>query len=252
VGRASTKRRGERAAAPFSLPSPGEPAAGHAVPRQTRPVAGLDHELAAWSDGHRIIAGVDEAGRGAWAGPVVAAAVVLCHDLAGLAPPLREACDSKALPPDERERIGALIRRHARAIGVGSMPVEVIDALGVGRANRLAMRAAVEALPVVPDLLLIDWERIPGLAIPQRPLVGGDAICLSIAAASIVAKVTRDRLLVELDARFPGYGFARHKGYGTAGHQAALARLGPCPVHRRSFAPVAQLRLALGPEDQPS
>ncbi len=215
-------------------------------PRLRGAAAGLDLERAAAEAGYRLIAGVDEAGRGAWAGPVVAAAVILAPDPERVPETLRVARDSKLLTPEQRAALHAVIRREALAVGVGVVPVEVIDRAGIGAANRLAMRRAVETLVPAPELVLVDWERIHDLAIPQRPIVDGDAICLSIAAASIVAKVTRDRLLVALDARFPGYGFAAHKGYGTPAHRRALAALGPCAAHRCSYAPVAQLRLQLG------
>jgi ribonuclease HII len=194
-------------------------------------------ENSAWHAGHTLVAGVDEVGRGPLAGPVVAAAVVLPHPLPQV---LRTAGirDSKQLSARARARLAPLIRRHAVGVGVGEASVEEVDALNVLEATRLAMARAVAELAPVPDLLLVDALDLPQAGIPCRPIVHGDALCLSIAAASIVAKVFRDALMVEMDGRHPGYGFARHKGYGTAEHLAALRRLGPTPEHRRTFGPV--------------
>jgi ribonuclease HII len=188
--------------------------------------------------GLRFVAGVDEVGIGPLAGPVVAAAVVLGEavDLPGLD-------DSKRLPAATRERLDAEIRARALALAVASVEPEEVDRINVYRAGLEAMRRAVLGLGIVPDHLLVDARRIPGVEMPQTPIPGGDGCEGSIAAASIVAKVYRDALMERLDARFPGYGFARHKGYATARHLRALRRLGPSPVHRRSFAPVAQLPL---------
>ena len=188
--------------------------------------------------GHGPIAGVDEAGRGPWAGPVVAAAVILDPDCipAGLN-------DSKALDEPARERAFAAIMASAR-VGVGLSDVACIDRDNILQATLKAMRQAVLALDVVPGLVLIDGNKVPQLACPARAIVKGDAKCLSIAAASIIAKVTRDRLMVALAAKCPGYGFERHKGYGVPEHRLALDRLGVTPHHRRSFKPV-QLALEL-------
>jgi ribonuclease HII len=188
--------------------------------------------------GARVIAGVDEVGVGPLAGPVVACAVVFAER-----PWLPGLDDSKRLGPVQRERLDAEIRKQASALGVAEVWAEEIDRLNVYRAALEAMRRAVLALGLAPDHLLVDARTVPGLAAAQTPLVGGDARDGSIAAASIVAKVHRDALMQRLDALHPGYGFARHKGYGTAEHLAALRRLGPSPVHRRSFGPVAQLGL---------
>ena len=189
------------------------------------------------------MAGVDEAGRGPLAGPVVAAAVVFEQEfleaeaersLAGLD-------DSKKLPAARREFFHALLATCPRArIGVASASVEEIDALNILRATHLAMARAVAQLVPPPDLALVDGLPVKGLPVPHRAIVGGDGASLSIAAASVMAKVTRDRLMVELAATYPAYGFERHKGYGTKAHLDALRRHGPCPAHRRSFAPVAQ------------
>jgi ribonuclease HII len=178
------------------------------------------------------VAGVDEVGRGCLAGPVVAAAVVLdpgAH-VAGLA-------DSKVVPPDERDVLAALIVGRATAWAVAIVEADEIDRLNIHRASLQAMRQAVGALAPLPDAVLVDGFRIPDLAIPQRGIVKGDRRCAAIAAASIVAKVTRDRLMQALDVQDPRYGFARHKGYATAEHLEAVARYGYSAVHRRSFRP---------------
>lgn len=194
-------------------------------------------EDAAWRAGCRLIAGVDEVGRGPLAGPVVAAAVVLPHPLPKV---LQQAGirDSKQLSAQARERIAPLIRQYSVSVGVASATVEEIDRLNILEATRLAMCRAVGRLSPKPDLLLIDAMALPQAGVPFHPIVHGDALCLSIAAASIVAKVFRDAMMVEMGAQYPGYGFARHKGYGTTEHLAALRRLGPTVQHRKTFAPV--------------
>lgn len=204
--------------------------------------AGLDYERPLWAAGYRAIAGVDEAGRGAWAGPVVAAAVILPPDPAALATLLGRVDDSKRLTPAAREGALALIRAQASAVGVGWMPAGEIDRHGIAAATRAAMMSALAALAAPPDFVLVDYLALPDLACPQRGIPHGDALSLSIAAASVVAKVTRDHWMAAQDAAYPGYGFAAHKGYGVAAHAAALARLGPCPLHRLSFRPVADRR----------
>lgn len=176
------------------------------------------------------VAGVDEAGRGPLAGPVVAAAVVIAPDRR-----IRHLADSKLLPPDRREELFHLIQERALTVGVGVIDHETIDRINILRATRLAMLEAVRRLAIMPELVITDFVALPELGCPQRNLVDGDARCASVAAASIVAKVTRDRMMVELDARFPAYGFGRHKGYATPEHLAALNRHGLCPLHRRSF-----------------
>ena len=153
--------------------------------------------------------------------------------------------NSKQLTVRQRERLLAVVLAEAADSGVGIVPASEIDAYGIAKANRRAMHLAIEALNTPPDYLLIDYVRLPSLSTPQHSLPKGDSRVLSIAAASIVAKVTRDRLMVELAQEHPGYGFERHKGYGTADHRASLVRLGPCPIHRRSFEPVKTLQLAL-------
>lgn len=179
------------------------------------------------------VAGIDEAGRGPWAGPVVAAAAIL--DLARVPPGLD---DSKRLSPARREVLYEALVGCAR-LGVGVAGVEEIDRLNIRRATFLAMGRAVAALGAPPVHALVDGDALPELGCPATAIVGGDGRSLSIAAASIVAKVTRDQLMRALAEVCPGYGFERHKGYGTPEHRAALARLGPSPHHRRSFRPVA-------------
>ncbi|MDH3211765.1 MAG: ribonuclease HII [Myxococcales bacterium] len=188
------------------------------------------------AQGARFVAGVDEVGVGPLAGPVVAAAVVLPDrvDLPGLN-------DSKRLTHAARERLAARIREQAVAVAVAEVSRAEIDRLDIRRASLEAMRRAVEALAVPPDHVLVDAHTIPGIAAPQTGLIHGDASDGSIAAASIVAKVHRDRLMQRLHARYPEYGFGRHMGYPTRQHLDALRRFGPSPAHRRSFAPVAQL-----------
>ena len=208
----------------------------------------LRHELTAWSEGHLALAGLDEAGRGPLAGPVVAATVHIERSLLEAEAEGRFAGinDSKQLTPARRASFFALLRADPRIrIGVGRAEVAEIDRLNILRATHLAMARALVDLKMDVQLVLVDGLPVPGLPYPSRSLVKGDAQSLLIAAASIVAKVTRDREMEELDTAFPGYGFAGHKGYGTAAHLAALRRLGPCPHHRRSFAPVAQLDLPL-------
>jgi ribonuclease HII len=184
------------------------------------------------------VAGIDEAGRGPWAGPVVAAAVIL--DPANLPPGID---DSKALDEDGREVVYRRIVESGAVIATGIADIERIDRDNILNATFWAMAEATRALATQPRLAIVDGNRVPRLACEARPIVKGDAKCLSIAAASIVAKVTRDRLMIALDREFPGYGFARHKGYGTPEHKDALARLGVCAIHRRSFKPI---QLALG------
>lgn len=208
----------------------------------------LRFEQEAWRAGTLCIAGVDEAGCGPLAGPVVAAAIVFDRDFLE-AEALRSLAgidDSKKLPASRREFFHALLTScpHAR-IGIASASVEEIDSLNILRATHLAMARALGQIAPPPDLALVDGLPVNGLPVPHRAIVGGDAASLSIAAASILAKVTRDRLMVALAARHPEYGFDRHKGYGTKAHLDALRRHGPCPAHRRSFAPVAQLPLEL-------
>jgi ribonuclease HII len=203
--------------------------------QQPKPVPTFECEQAFADAGYCAIAGIDEVGRGALAGPVVAAAVVLdptaCEALNGV---IR---DSKLMSAAQRREAFQLVCGSARAVAIGWISAGVIDELGIGPANRLALEQAVDRLPLEPDALVCDAFVIEHAA-PQVALIDGDARSLTVAAASIVAKVTRDRMMMELDGRFGGYGFHRHVGYGTREHLDALDRLGPCPEHRRSFAPV--------------
>jgi ribonuclease HII len=185
------------------------------------------------------LAGVDEAGRGPLAGPVVAAAVILDRRRFP-----RGLDDSKKLDAAAREALYAKLRACA-AVGVGIAEVEEIDRINIFQATMAAMARAVDALGVEPAMILVDGNHCPKWQRPSQAVISGDALCRSIAAASIIAKVTRDRMMIEYDAQHPGYGWRQNKGYGTADHRAALTRLGPTPLHRRSFGPVAQLMLAL-------
>ena len=188
------------------------------------------YEKALHEEGISVICGIDEAGRGPLAGPVCAAACILP---AGLELPGLN--DSKKLSEKRREALYVQITAQAVAWAVCLVDEKTIDEINILQATYRAMRGAVEQLPVRPDLCLVDGNRDPGLSLPTKTVVGGDAACASVAAASILAKVTRDRLMVQLDAQYPGYGFAVHKGYGTKAHYAAVAALGLCPIHRRSF-----------------
>ncbi len=221
--------------------APAAAASGDALP----PAPTMEWEAAAHAGGYARVCGIDEAGRGPLAGPVVAAAVILPpgYELPGLT-------DSKKLTARRREALFTALMEDARVSKcVASASVEEIDSLNILRATHLAMRRAAEGLAASPaggvDFCLIDGLPVPGFPLPSRALVKGDARCLSIAAASILAKVTRDHGMQELDTLYPQYGFARHAGYGTRLHLEALARYGACPQHRRSFAPVAQVASGL-------
>jgi ribonuclease HII len=199
------------------------------------PVCGWKHEKAARNQGALRIAGIDEVGRGPLFGPVVAAAVILprgCR-LTGLT-------DSKKLTERMRSEFDSEIRGKAVAWAIASVDVEIIDRINIRQASLLAMRLAVQQFTNSPDFLLIDGRDTIDWPCPQQAVIHGDSTSLSIAAASVLAKVYRDRMLVDLDCQFPGYGLASHKGYGCPEHLAALARLGPTPLHRKSFNPVAQ------------
>ena len=198
----------------------------------------LDHEQILQRAGHALVAGIDEAGRGAWAGPVVAAAVIVEPAKADR---LDGVNDSKQLSARQRATLYQIIVDNCRAFGVGYGTVEEIDSIGILPATRLAMMRAVEALSPQPEALIIDAVRLPQVALPQSVFFFADSISLSVAAASIIAKVTRDRLMIDLDAQYPNYGFARHKGYGTAIHQDALQSIGPSKIHRQSFKPISLL-----------
>ncbi|MBK1870405.1 ribonuclease HII [Taklimakanibacter albus] len=195
----------------------------------------FDFEREALTRGFARVAGIDEAGRGPWAGPVVAAAVILDPD--DLPDGLN---DSKKLTHARRAELHDIILAKAE-VGIGIVDVAVIDRDNILQATYAAMIQAVAALASAPLFALVDGNRAPKLACPVETVIEGDGKCLSIAAASIIAKVTRDRMMVDLDQQYPGYGFAKHKGYGTAEHQEALARLGPTTHHRRSFEPIRVL-----------
>ncbi|MGH2444231.1 MAG: ribonuclease HII [Chloroflexota bacterium] len=199
------------------------------------PDLGLERSLL--KQGHVRIAGVDEVGRGSWAGPVVAAAVILPLDRRGLVRKLDGLRDSKEMTARQREKLSLTVFGIAR-IGIGWASHHVVDREGLAFANRAALLRAVANLPEVPDALLLDHFRLPGSTLPQVAISHGDSLSLSIAAASVVAKVLRDRWMTRCGARFPEYGFEQHKGYGTRQHRTALTDLGPCPLHRRSFMPV--------------
>jgi ribonuclease HII len=196
-------------------------------------------ERSKWREGSRRVAGVDEVGRGCLAGPVVAAAVILDQDL--FIPGLS---DSKKLTPGKRQEIFDLIRSADIDWGIGIIGHEVIDEVNILQATRFAMHDAILKLRSQPDFLLIDALVLPDVDIPQQGILKGDSVSASIMAASIIAKVTRDKIMDDLDSQYPGYGFAKHKGYGTADHFKALEKLGPCPCHRRSFKGVVR------PEDR--
>jgi len=208
---------------------------------QSSQICSLAHEDALRARGLRLVAGIDEAGRGPLAGPVVAAAVVL--------PPAYSHAvltDSKKLTHARRERLfEELTNRSDILWSLSIVEAGEIDRLNILRATHEAMRRAVGALAQTPDHVLIDGLPVRPFPIEQTALVGGDGLSFSIAAASVIAKITRDRLMLELDERYPEYGFAKHKGYGTAVHLAALKKHGPCPVHRRTFLPVRQAELGL-------
>ena len=188
------------------------------------------------AQGYRYIAGIDEVGRGALAGPVVAAAIILPRRIS--TPWQSLVKDSKQLSPAKRELLFHHIHKIAVAMGIGLADHEVIDAHGIIKATQLAMKLAIDQLSPPPESLLIDYMHLPEMAIPQKGITNGDRLCFSIASASIMAKVTRDRLMVELDRIYPGYGLAQHKGYATSEHISCLNKLGPCPIHRQSFSPV--------------
>lgn len=202
---------------------------------------GVAEELALRARGHERIAGVDEVGRGCWAGPVVAAAVVLRPSILADPAPLAGVDDSKTLTAQQRSMLYPRILAASDGWAVGYVPAYLIDGYGILAATRLAMQVAILTLPRLPDALLIDAVQLHGWPCPQRSLIKGDARCLSIAAASIIAKVTRDRMMIALDSQPPCYNFARHKGYGTALHQQALRQYGPSIHHRRTFRPITAL-----------
>ena len=215
------------------------------MPVSQRPT--LDYERSLWQAGLQCVAGIDEAGRGAWAGPVVAGAAVL-PDTAGIAEALAEVNDSKQLSARQREQLYVEITTQVAGWATGQASAAEIDTVGILPATRLAMQRAIAGLACQPQHLLIDHVRLPALLVAQQSITRGDSLVLSIAAASILAKVTRDRLMVAAEQTWPGYGFARHNGYGTPEHSRQLRMLGPCPIHRTSFQPVRGWQMALFPD----
>jgi len=193
-------------------------------------------EKALHAQGYQLIAGIDEVGRGAIAGPLMAAAVILANSLQ--VPWLSKVRDSKRLTPNQRCYFFDRIKEIAVSIGLGIITNTMIDTNGITQAIRIAMKSAISQLSPMPESLLIDYVKLPGITIPQKGIKFGDSLCLSIACASIIAKVSRDNLMVDLDEVYPGYGLARHKGYGTKDHISCLQKLGPSPIHRKSFLPV--------------
>ena len=186
--------------------------------------------------GYELIAGIDEVGRGALAGPVVAAAVILPLRLKG--DWLSEVRDSKQLSPIKRGSLFHHIHKAAISVGIGMTPPKLIDTQGIVKATQLAMKAAINQLSPPPQFLLIDYMSLPEVPLHQQGITNGDQLCFTIACASIIAKVSRDHLMIELDRAYPGYGLAQHKGYCTKKHISSLHQLGPCPIHRQSFRPV--------------
>jgi len=199
----------------------------------------FSEEREARSQRYVRIAGVDEAGRGPLAGPVVAAAVILPLTIRGKWTSL--VADSKLLTAAKRAYLFDCINRTALGVGIGVIDARTIDIIGIAAGSRQAMKTAVEQISPPPDYLLIDYFKLPEVRLAQKGVLDGDTLCFSIAAASIIAKVTRDRLMNDFDREFPGYGFAVHKGYGTKEHLDCLHRLGPSPIHRRSFQPVREV-----------
>lgn len=199
----------------------------------------LQFEIELWNKGFRLIAGVDEAGRGALLGPVAAGAVILPPDLPDLFTRLDGVRDSKEMTPEEREHWAVEIKRVAVCWAVGYASAAEIDGIGILPATYLAATRALAGLTVDVEHILIDYITLPEIATPQTPLVKGDARSLSIAAASVIAKTERDAVLVSLDGEFPGYHLASNKGYGTVGHRAAIDLIGPCALHRHTFSPIA-------------
>ena len=209
------------------------------------PDLSLENSLAA--QGYRLVAGVDEVGRGPLAGPVMAAAVILPPGLTGDEPWLGLLDDSKALTPARRTKADAAVREYALAVALGSASAEEIDDVGIAQAGITAMLRAVANLSMTPAHLLLDFVHLHKCSLPFQTVVKGDSISYSIAAASNVAKVARDRWMDEADRLYPGYAFARNKGYPTAQHRARLMEVGPCAIHRRSFGPVREAATRRGP-----
>ena len=216
-------------------------------PDQIPAAPDLQFEQALWLQGLHALAGFDEAGRGAWAGPVMAAAVILPSEDSDILQALDGVRDSKQLSPERRAELAPQVQQAALAWAVGQSSAAEIDALGILPATRLAMQRALQDLAVAAEHLLIDALFLPDIDLPQTSLIKGDQRSLSIAAASILAKTSRDVWMCDCEEDFPQYAFARHKGYGTALHQQRLAAFGPSAIHRRSFAPIRALLQAAGP-----
>jgi len=196
-------------------------------------------EIALRLQGYQLVAGIDEVGRGALMGPVMAGAVIMPEKIKGRWK--NQVRDSKQLTSKSREYLFDYIIDAAVSYGIGSSDNDEIDTVGIAKSTRLAMVRAVKQLVPQPQFLLIDYVRLKESHCPQKGIIHGDSLCFSIACASIIAKVTRDRLVIEMDKEYPGYGMAAHKGYGTEEHIASLRRIGPCPLHRRSFRPVSDM-----------
>ncbi len=209
------------------------------------PVPTFAEEKLLFQQGYQFVAGVDEVGRGCLAGPVVAAAVILPLKIKSRW--LKQVRDSKLLDAPKREELSYFICGEAVAFGIGTIENTVIDTKGIVFATYAAMKMAIKQLIPAPEALLIDYLVLPDIKLPQKGVTDGDSLCLSIACASIVAKVNRDHLMVELDRTYPGYGLAEHKGYGTAEHMRCLSEKGPCPIHRRSFRPVGECSAGANP-----
>ncbi len=201
----------------------------------------LKYEKKFFKSGYRFLAGLDEAGRGPLAGPVVAACIIIDKKFA-IPPELKSVNDSKRLTSRQREELFPLIKKHIKHIGVGVVPAKAIDKANIWKATKSAMKKAVDSCCVKPDMALIDGKiKNPLLKIDQLAIVGGDSICFSIAAASIIAKVHRDKLMEKLHEKYPAYGFSRNKGYGTKAHIEAIKKFKACPEHRQTFAPINSL-----------
>jgi ribonuclease HII len=212
------------------------------APTNSKQEPTLKEEMALLSQGYCFIAGLDEAGRGSLAGPVVAAAVILpLSDPDDCLRCFAGVRDSKQLTAQQRERLYEVIMQHALAVGIGIGSVEMIDERNILQATKYAMRSALAQLTIPPQALLLDAIHLAEIDLPQRSIIKGDECCISIAAASIVAKVTRDRMMLQLHKLYPAYGFAQNKGYGTEAHIEALRKCGATPHHRKSFAPVREL-----------
>jgi ribonuclease HII len=212
------------------------------MPQSKKQVPTLLEEMALFAQGYSFIAGLDEAGRGCLAGPVVAAAVILpLEDNETTIAHLVGVNDSKQLTAAQREYLYDVIMECAVSVGIGAGSVEIIDERNILNATKYAMRQALLQLSTPPQALLLDALLLPGMTLPQRSIIKGDARCLSIASASIIAKVTRDRLMVKLHGEYPAYSFDQHKGYGTPAHLEALRCHGATPHHRRSFSPVREM-----------